>query len=116
MEVEQRDLYDRAPELKWSQRNVCLLGDAAHPMMPNLGQGGCMAIEDALVLGQELRRIGDFTSPPPRHQPLRAEPRPPRLRRAGHVPPLLRLPLPVEPPDGRAVVVTPPTQERRPAL
>jgi len=31
-----------------------LLGDAAHPMMPNLGQGGCMAIEDAFVLGREL--------------------------------------------------------------
>ena len=34
-----------------------LLGDAAHPMMPNLGQGGGMAIEDALVLGQDLRRV-----------------------------------------------------------
>eukprot|EP00308_Calcidiscus_leptoporus_P004395 CAMPEP_0119380444 /NCGR_PEP_ID=MMETSP1334-20130426/57008_1 /TAXON_ID=127549 /ORGANISM="Calcidiscus leptoporus, Strain RCC1130" /LENGTH=493 /DNA_ID=CAMNT_0007400277 /DNA_START=216 /DNA_END=1697 /DNA_ORIENTATION=+ len=58
-EVEQRDLYDRVPQLKWTQGRICLLGDAAHPMMPNLGQGGGMAIEDALVLGQELRRIGD---------------------------------------------------------
>ena len=57
-EVEQRDLYDRIPELRWASGRVCLLGDAAHPMMPNLGQGGGMAIEDALVLGQELRRIG----------------------------------------------------------
>ena len=53
--MEQRDLYDRAPELMWASGRVCLLGDAAHPMMPNLGQGGGMAIEDALVLGQELR-------------------------------------------------------------
>ena len=63
-QVEQRDLYDRAPELTWANGRVCLLGDAAHPMMPNLGQGGGMAIEDALVLGQELRRIGDIDAVP----------------------------------------------------
>ena len=63
-QVEQRDLYDRAPELSWASGRVCLLGDAAHPMMPNLGQGGGMAIEDALVLGQELRRIGDLDAVP----------------------------------------------------
>jgi len=56
-EVEQRDLYDRAPQLTWATGRMCLLGDAAHPMMPNLGQGGCMAIEDAFVLGRELERI-----------------------------------------------------------
>jgi len=55
-QVEQRDLFDRAPEFKWADGHVCLLGDAVHPMMPNLGQGGGMAIEDALVLGQELQR------------------------------------------------------------
>jgi zeaxanthin epoxidase len=56
-QIEQRDLYDRRPELKWAEGNVCLLGDAVHPMMPNLGQGGGMAIEDALVLGQEIRSM-----------------------------------------------------------
>jgi len=56
-EIEQRDLYDRPPQIAWSSGRVCLLGDAAHPMMPNLGQGGCMAIEDAFVLGRELRRV-----------------------------------------------------------
>ena len=50
--VEQRDLYDRSPELlrSWADGNVVLTGDAVHPMMPNLGQGGCQAIEDAYVL------------------------------------------------------------------
>ena len=54
--VEQRDLYDRAPELlrSWADGNVVLMGDAVHAMMPNLGQGGCQAIEDAYVLSEIL--------------------------------------------------------------
>merc|ERR1712157_291881 len=54
--VEQRDLYDRSPELlrSWADGNVVLIGDAVHPMMPNLGQGGCQAIEDAFVLTNTL--------------------------------------------------------------
>lgn len=54
--VEQRDLYDRAPEFlrSWADGNVVLMGDAVHPMMPNLGQGGCQAIEDAYVLTEIL--------------------------------------------------------------
>lgn len=54
--VEQRDLYDRAPELlrSWAHGNTVLMGDAVHPMMPNLGQGGCQAIEDAYVLTEIL--------------------------------------------------------------
>ena len=57
--VEQRDLYDRAPELlrSWADGNVILIGDAVHPMMPNLGQGGCQAIEDAYVLGETLELV-----------------------------------------------------------
>jgi zeaxanthin epoxidase len=54
--VEQRDLYDRKPELfrSWADGAVALLGDSSHPMMPNLGQGGCQAIEDAFVLTENL--------------------------------------------------------------
>eukprot|EP00957_Ditylum_brightwellii_P061284 4651125-Ditylum_brightwellii.AAC.1 len=54
--VEQRDLYDRTPEFlrSWADGNVILMGDAVHPMMPNLGQGGCQAIEDAYVLTETL--------------------------------------------------------------
>jgi 2-polyprenyl-6-methoxyphenol hydroxylase-like FAD-dependent oxidoreductase len=45
------DLYDRPPP-KWLVRGrVALMGDAAHPMTPDLGQGACQAIEDAVVLG-----------------------------------------------------------------
>ncbi len=40
-------LFDRDPLPRWSEERVTLLGDAAHPMLPYLAQGACMAIEDA---------------------------------------------------------------------
>jgi zeaxanthin epoxidase len=56
--VKRRDIFDRPPILSgWTDGYVTLMGDAAHPTMPNLGQGGAMAIEDAYVLGQELEGI-----------------------------------------------------------
>lgn len=55
--VKQREIYDRPPMFGWTQDCVTLLGDACHPTMPNLGQGGAMAMEDAYVLGQELQGI-----------------------------------------------------------
>ena len=50
---------DRWPELRrsWADGSVVLLGDAVHPMMPNLGQGGCQAIEDAYELSKALQGI-----------------------------------------------------------
>ena len=64
--VEQRDLYDRVPELlrSWSDGSVTLIGDAVHPMMPNLGQGGCQAIEDAYVLTEVLKGVNDTAAVP----------------------------------------------------
>lgn len=50
------ELFDRPPTDAWGHGPVTLLGDAAHPMTPNLGQGGCQAIEDAWVLARELAR------------------------------------------------------------
>ena len=44
------DCYDRPPEKGWFDGRVCLIGDAAYPTTPNMGQGGCLAFEDALVL------------------------------------------------------------------
>jgi 2-polyprenyl-6-methoxyphenol hydroxylase-like FAD-dependent oxidoreductase len=46
--------YDLAPLKRWGHGRVMLLGDAAHPCTPNLGLGGCMALEDALVLAKSL--------------------------------------------------------------
>jgi 2-polyprenyl-6-methoxyphenol hydroxylase-like FAD-dependent oxidoreductase len=48
------DIHDRLPLRRWSQGRVTLLGDAAHPMTPNMGQGGCQAIEGAVVLARCL--------------------------------------------------------------
>ncbi len=48
------DIYDREPLKRWTEGRVTLLGDAAHPMTPNLGQGACQAIEDAVVLANRL--------------------------------------------------------------
>jgi salicylate hydroxylase len=52
-------IYDRDPLPQWTQGRVTLLGDAAHPTMPTLAQGGNMAIEDGYVLGRILVRHGD---------------------------------------------------------
>jgi len=61
--VEQRDLYDRWPEFfrSWAQGSTVLIGDAVHPMMPNLGQGGCQAIEDAYELTKALKATQTFS-------------------------------------------------------
>lgn len=48
------DLYDIKPFAPWTKETVALLGDAAHPTTPNLGQGAAQAIEDAYVLVSRL--------------------------------------------------------------
>jgi 2-polyprenyl-6-methoxyphenol hydroxylase-like FAD-dependent oxidoreductase len=48
--------YDLPPLKRWGHGRVMLLGDAAHPCTPNLGLGGCMALEDALVLAKSFCR------------------------------------------------------------
>jgi len=52
-------IYDRRPVKQWSTGCCTLLGDAAHPTTPNLGQGGCMAIEDSVVLARCLVQFSD---------------------------------------------------------
>lgn len=58
-DIKRRDLYDGAPLLEkgWTKGPVAICGDAAHPMMPNLGQGGCQATEDGYRLAEELASV-----------------------------------------------------------
>jgi 2-polyprenyl-6-methoxyphenol hydroxylase-like FAD-dependent oxidoreductase len=51
-------LSDRIPKRGWSKEKMVLLGDAAHPTTPNLGQGGCMAIEGAFLLAACIQKYG----------------------------------------------------------
>ena len=53
-EVLRNDLYDRTRARTWARGALVLIGDAAHPMRPHLGQGGCQAIEDAAALAALL--------------------------------------------------------------
>lgn len=55
-EILKNGARDCAPLQQWGIGMVTLLGDAAHPCTPNLGQGGCMALEDALVLAKCVER------------------------------------------------------------
>jgi salicylate hydroxylase len=49
---------DREPIGSWTHGRVTLLGDAAHPMLQYLAQGACMALEDAVTLGEAVRASG----------------------------------------------------------
>ena len=52
----------RAPSNTWGAGNVTLLGDAAHPVLPYLAQGAVMALEDAVVLADELAKTGTVSA------------------------------------------------------
>lgn len=55
-------LYGHKPLQTWVRGKVALIGDAAHPMLPSMAQGACMAIEDAYVLAQKLDKFDDVST------------------------------------------------------
>ncbi|OVA20869.1 Monooxygenase [Macleaya cordata] len=67
-----RDVYDRDMLYSWSRGRVTLLGDSAHPMQPNLGQGGCMAVEDCYRLILELEEAINNSSDSPTSEDIAA--------------------------------------------
>lgn len=66
-------LLAREPLPRWNAGRVTLLGDAAHPTLPMLAQGGCMAIEDGLILARCLDAYNDVTVALERYEALRHE-------------------------------------------
>ena len=50
--------FDRLANRNWGTGRMTLLGDAIHPTTPNLGQGGCLAMEDAFVLARCFEKYG----------------------------------------------------------
>ena len=53
------DLYDRDQARVCSRGPIVLVGDAAHPMRPHLGQGGCQGLEDAGILASFVEQTDD---------------------------------------------------------
>jgi 2-polyprenyl-6-methoxyphenol hydroxylase-like FAD-dependent oxidoreductase len=70
--------YDLPPLPHWTAGRVTLLGDAAHPCTPNLGQGGCMALEDALAVAKCIASDRSIESALLRYELL-------RRRRTSHI-------------------------------
>jgi len=56
-------LYDREPLPTWTRGRLTLLGDAAHPMLPHVGQGANQAIEDGVALATVLSRADRASAP-----------------------------------------------------
>jgi 2-polyprenyl-6-methoxyphenol hydroxylase-like FAD-dependent oxidoreductase len=54
------DIIDLKPIPQYAFDNIVLIGDAAHATTPNMGQGACQAIEDAVILADEMERNNDF--------------------------------------------------------
>lgn len=55
-------MYDREPIGNWTRNRLTLLGDAAHPMLQYLAQGGCQAIEDAVSLADCVSEYADVST------------------------------------------------------
>ncbi|WP_067723054.1 FAD-dependent oxidoreductase [Nocardia yamanashiensis] len=57
--VMRNDVFDRKPDRRWGRGRVTMVGDAAHPITFNIGQGACQALEDALILSEHLTAAPD---------------------------------------------------------
>jgi 2-polyprenyl-6-methoxyphenol hydroxylase-like FAD-dependent oxidoreductase len=56
------DIRDRWPARTWTRERVALIGDAIHPMTPDLGQGACQGIADAVALATCVAQANDLSA------------------------------------------------------
>ncbi len=66
-------LFDRDPIKVWTKGRVTLLGDAAHPMLPFLGMGAAMALEDGAILGRAFEAAGTIDEAVERYENARKD-------------------------------------------
>lgn len=69
-QILKNSIFDRRPSREWNKNGIVLMGDAAHPTTPNLGQGGCMAIEGAYLLAACLEKYPDFEQATNRYEEM----------------------------------------------
>lgn len=77
------DIYDIPSLNSWVDGRVALLGDAAHAMTPNLGQGACQAIEDAYAIAHYLVGVSNINDALKQYQEVRL-PRTTAIKRQSH--------------------------------
>ena len=80
--IPRSDIYDLPRRESWGAGRVTLLGDAAHAMVPALGQGACQAIEDAVFLGRFLADADDPAAALRAYEAKRIERTAPIVKRA----------------------------------
>ena len=80
--VARSDIYDLPRRESWGRGRVTLLGDAAHSMVPALGQGACQAIEDGVILARHLDSAEDVDAALRAYERERIERTWPMVRRA----------------------------------
>ncbi|THH38758.1 monooxygenase [Aliishimia ponticola] len=66
-------LHARSVAQRWVKGNVVLLGDSAHPTLPFMAQGACLALEDAWVLGAALAGATDMAAGLARYTEIRQD-------------------------------------------
>ena len=64
-------MFDRLPIDNWTEGNVTLIGDAAHPMLQYLAQGAVQALEDSYILGEQLKANDSYEEAFKKYQEIR---------------------------------------------